>query len=475
MATGGEGAVGLAHVDSTFERRGPHRPVSADASDGFASEVISTSCSCHLLLLYVESLTRPSKLGVTVNTLGRIVMYTFLACLTTAGAVQAGLADAPDPCSELIPLAGTEKVTSLSSLQSTPGATVKLALQVNGFAPDSNSSAFLCYGVSAGNYLSLTDSKKSILFENPSVNGAQMGGLVSVMPSALPGNYRIVLENGGKFYDTQLDFIVLSANNGQYAICPKNGAIVNGNGDLYCSAYLMDYREAKDIFGKGVADHYVAIGVNVRNLSQSYQYILQDIRIGFPNTLVAGTDVKLVRGLAEKTEQFSARAIAIRLTEGGETLLSGIAQAVSNDDLTTAAALTAGPVLLGLQHAIPDLSVQELNRLNDLGFSAGGTVIPPSSAVPLVTFISSDVFTGRDKSVGRGRILENLLAWPFMLHGCALQQSNAKDASNVANVPPDVFATGNISFSCYTQSQLLAFQRNLTVEVAGAHVQPVQR
>jgi|HubBroStandDraft_6_1064221.scaffolds.fasta_scaffold40034_3 hypothetical protein len=262
-----------------------------------------------------------------------------------------------------------------------------------------------------------------VRFDPTSLNDTEIKGTFAVLPSAPRGVYRIYLADASKLYDTGSEFTVRSSNNGQYADCPNGGGPVNGNQTLYCSPALLDYDQAKQMFGKGVADRYIIVEINIQNLSDNYEYILQNVRLGTTQAVVASIDRKLVRGLAEKTEQFSARAIAIRLTLAGATMLTGIAGLVGNSALTSAANLTAGPASSGLQTAIPDLTKAELNRISDLGFSASQTVIPKHSSVPLVAFLSSRIFANR--------------------------------------------------FKKFDQDCLMKFQTGLIVEVAGAHVQEV--
>ncbi|SPE44251.1 exported hypothetical protein [Candidatus Sulfotelmatobacter sp. SbA7] len=262
-----------------------------------------------------------------------------------------------------------------------------------------------------------------VRFDSSSTSDKEIKGTLTLMPSAPKGVYRIYLADSSTLYYTGTNFDVRSSSNGQYADCPNAGGPVNGNQTLYCSQALLDYEQAKQIFGKGVADRYIVVQVTIRNLSDNYEYILQDVRVGTTEAVVASIDRKLVRGLAEKTEQFSARAIAIRLTLAGATMLTGIAGIVGNSALTSAANLTAGPASSGLQTAIPDLTKAELNRISDLAFSASQTVIPKHSSVPLVAFLSSKIFADH--------------------------------------------------FKKFDQTCLMKFQENLIVEVAGAHVEEV--
>src|SRR5207253_1299597 len=101
-------------------------------------------------------------------------------------------------------------------------------------------------------------------------------------------------------------FTVLPLESGNYVKCPVDDSATSDT--LLCSQSLLTYQEAKHLFGQAVAKSYRAIEVKVRNLSSQFPYLLHDVRLGIDKDLVTSRDRKLVRGYAEKTELYSARA-----------------------------------------------------------------------------------------------------------------------------------------------------------------------
>jgi hypothetical protein len=374
---------------------------------------------------------------------------------TSAAAASGGAASFP---------AGAPVLASLS--YGSAQTMVTLAITGSGFSKFSD--LVFCYVVSTGVYLQnlpapfLGFNGNGAPFADKTINGT-----ISIMPNALKGQYEIFLSDGTKLTDTKLAFTVRGANNGQYADCTTQGGLVSGNESLFCSQALLDYQQTQRVFGKGVADQYIAVEVTVRNLSDDYEYILHDIRLGTTDAVVASIDSKLVRGVAENTEQFSARAIAVRLTESSATAFTGIAAFLGNSLLTSVAALVAGPGQLGLKHAIPDLSIAELNRVNDLAFSTGGIVIPKHAAVPMVAFLSSKIFVpgcpdeAKTKPHSQNTALNNTRG----------DQTTGTSDTTASQDTVCYGKTVNIAFRELKTRDLMTFQKGLIVEVSGAHVQ----
>ena len=309
-----------------------------------------------------------------------------------------------------------------------PQTMVELTIAGKGLTPYLGYPVVICQSLAAGGHATGEYIRVDLVADTAQNNDTKLSGIISIFPTAPSGTYEVFLtdSSGTKLFDIGQKFTVRSPNDGAYADCPTKSGPVAGDKDLFCSQALLDYHQTREIFGKGVADRYIVAQVTVRNLSDDFEYVLHDIRLGTTQAVVASIDRKLVRGLAQKTEQFSARAIALRLTEAGATMLTGISGVVGNELLKDAANLTAGPAILGLKHAIPDLTVQESNRIDDLGFSANAIVVSKHAATPLVVFLSSDIF-----SATKFRDLE--------------------------------------------QPELMTFQQNLIVQVAGAHVMEVKQ
>jgi hypothetical protein len=350
--------------------------------------------------------------------------------------------------------------TMASTPYGSPQSIVNLTMTGSGFGNFGDIE--FCYKAAEGVYLNNPQTPFLRFNEIPPSHkfpATSIAGTVSILPSAVEGTYGIFLSDGKSLTDTKLTFTVRQANNGQYSDCSTKQGTVTGNQSLFCSQALLDYQQTYRIFGKGIADQYIAVEVTVRNLSDDYEYILHDIRLGGTDAVVASIDKKLVRAVGENTEQFTARAIAVRLTEAAATAFTGIAGIVGNNLLTSVSALTAGPALLGLKHAIPDLSVAELNRINDLAFSTGGIIVSKHAAVPVVAFLSSKIFVPQcDVTVPSG------------------SAAGAIDINALKSVNPLTICHTkivDINFKDLKTQDLMTLQKGLIVEVSGAHVQEI--
>lgn len=265
--------------------------------------------------------------------------------------------------------------------------------------------------------------------------------VLQVTVTAAPGSagdYAILIQdNAGHIYDTGKTLTISSSDDTKYVPCAAPAARGKPNKDLACSFVPFSHETALEVFGKGVANRFVAVQVTVRNKNANLEYLLQDIRIGQPGFVLSSYDRKIPRAVSEKEEQFSARAIIVRLSAASASILTGVAGFAGNAILQNAANIFAGPGQTALQNAIPDLSASELTRMDDLGFSTASTVIPKSSAIAVVAFIPADTLD-RDKTVPK--------------HWYNPQQN---------------------SYSTYQGPMLQQFFTSLTVSVAGTHVQEV--
>jgi hypothetical protein len=350
--------------------------------------------------------------------------------------------------------------TMASTPYGSPQSIVNLTITGTGFGNFGDIE--FCYKAAEGVYLNNPQTPFLRFNEVPpshKFSATSIAGTVSILPNAVEGTYGIFLSDGKSLTDTKLTFTIRQANNGQYSDCSTKQGTVTGNQSLFCSQALLDYQQTYRIFGKGIADQYIAVEVTVRNLSDDYEYILHDIRLGGTDAVVASIDKKLVRAVGENTEQFTARAIAVRLTEAAATAFTGIAGIVGNNLLTSVSALTAGPALLGLKHAIPDLSVAELNRINDLAFSTGGIIVSKHAAVPVVAFLSSKIF-----------VPQCGITIPTAVTAETIEVNALKSANPLTICHTKIV---DINFKDLKTQDLMTLQKGLIVEVSGAHVQEI--
>ncbi len=65
---------------------------------------------------------------------------------------------------------------------------------------------------------------------------------------------------------------------------PADEPEFNTPDDLLCSRSLLSWQETADIFGRRIANTYLAVQVVVRNLNQNSDYLIQDVVLAAPNT-----------------------------------------------------------------------------------------------------------------------------------------------------------------------------------------------
>lgn len=169
----------------------------------------------------------------------------------------------------------------------------------------------------------------------------------------------------------------------------------------------MQWKETSDTFGSRVANQYVALEVNVRNLNQQNEFLIHDIQIAVDTGLnraqfgrfEAARDKLVVRNVAQRgqTEDLRNRIIntlqAVGAIAGGAStaVTQGLSSTVEATDMSAAVAIFQGPFMTGLTNIFPDHTLEHINHINDLGFSASSTsktVVPIQGSVPLITFLS---------------------------------------------------------------------------------------
>jgi hypothetical protein len=275
--------------------------------------------------------------------------------------------------------------------------------------------------------------------------------------------------------------------------------------DVSCSFSIMDWHETSDVFGRRVANQYIAIQVNIRNLSKDSEFLVHDIQIAVdtgvnPRQLgrfQAGRDRIIVRSVAQRGQSEDRRNLILNTMQMIGNIAGGASTAFTHatvddkdttpaDKLSTAVELFQGPFITGLLNIFPDHTLEHINHISDLAFSASSvnkTVIPIQGAVPLVTFLVE-------------RPLEQL---PFARCGTVIQSSGSGTDSGSTNTVPsrpgsardpfcqlepddDVRSTtdpepsvypATLRFKKWKPAALQVLERRMYVVVAGVHIQEV--
>ncbi len=175
--------------------------------------------------------------------------------------------------------------------------------------------------------------------------------------------------------------------------------------DISCSISVMPWKETSDTFGRRVANQFLAIQVTVRNLNTKNEFLMHDIQVAvdtglstdgyfwkqYAGRFQAGRDKLLVRAVAQTGQSMSPRNLALNalIVVGA---IAGSSSIAGTSDFKTGVAVFESAFIPGFSTLFPDHTVEQLNRINDLVFSASNTskvVVPVQGSVPLVTFVAA--------------------------------------------------------------------------------------
>ena len=171
--------------------------------------------------------------------------------------------------------------------------------------------------------------------------------------------------------------------------------------DVGCAMSILSWNETRYAFGSMVANEYIGVEVVVRNLNDKTDFVLHDSEFAVDSDIngrlgryYSGRDKVIVRGLSIAQQNANVRNLLVHSAEAVGTLMSAVIP-VAGGTFKDAAGVYNGGFLPGLRSTWPDLSVTQLNLLNDVGFSSTTnykTVVPKSGSVMFVMFVPSKQF-----------------------------------------------------------------------------------
>lgn len=266
------------------------------------------------------------------------------------------------------------------------------------------------------------EATRSITFDVKATQ-TKLTGEAALPETAGAGSYTVEYSTDETaFQATKLTFSILPANE-QYMECPLTTRTGSGpellrvGKGVACTQALLDRKETSDIFGARIANMYLAVQVNIRNLNDEYNYLLHDVGLivneasGGEPVLVASRTKRLVRGVAEKGQVYDKRNVLVAIVRGTGTVLGGIAASpFATESFSQAINIFQGPFTSALTGQLPDFTVNQLNRLNDLGFETNSLVIPKGGSATAVAFISQRIFLDqgeRDEFIQRRQYDKN--------------------------------------------------------------------
>jgi hypothetical protein len=265
--------------------------------------------------------------------------------------------------------------------------------------------------------------------------------------------------------------------------------------DVSCSFSLMDWHETSDVFGRRVANDYVALQVTVRNLNPNNEFLIHDVQIAVDTGVSAsqfgrfqaGRDKLIVRAVAQRGQTEDRRNRVLNILQMMSNIAAGasgaLTQSVSITDafagnFSTAVEIFQGPFINGFINVFPDHTIEHINHINDLTFSASTTsktIVPTNGSVPLVTFFkerpieqlpfahcgNNHYWRTEDDKIGPSRR-------QYQQDFCTLDELSVP----VAPVKLEAFAKP-IHYSDWKPAALRVLESRVYVVIAGVHIQEV--
>ncbi len=171
--------------------------------------------------------------------------------------------------------------------------------------------------------------------------------------------------------------------------------------DVGCSMTILSYGTTRYAFGQRVADEFIPVQIVVRNLNKNQEFLVHDAQVAVDEDIngrlgryFSGTDKLTTRTFMLSANDFSKRSLTVHILQGVGTILSSTSLVYGAATKDAASVYSAG-FLNALLGVWPDHSTDQLNLLNDEGFSSyrtERTVVPKSGTAEFVIFIRSDQF-----------------------------------------------------------------------------------
>jgi hypothetical protein len=246
------------------------------------------------------------------------------------------------------------------------------------------------------------------------------------------------------------------------SLVPAHGQAGGSPAQIRLSDYLkvyvgvIDPRIVQDVFGKRVAQRFVAIQVTIANQNKDYQFLIHDVSLDlkqvfgreFSNSLrvdsqkqcdvckagcmersapigsetpeekdgriadcedecanscrpdkfeLSSLELSLIRGVAEKGQGEDSRNKVLRYFRAFGSIAAGfIGVASFGPSYPKAVAIFNGPVISAYSELYPDYTINQMNRLNDSAYKSN-TLVPRQQAKVIVAFIPQAIFLNKEQ------------------------------------------------------------------------------
>lgn len=189
------------------------------------------------------------------------------------------------------------------------------------------------------------------------------------------------------------------------------------NGSVHVQAVLIPRIDAKRIFGKEIGENYAVIEINVGNKSSTAALIIHGVFIDYrdwplsgvpPSDMlgsgstdkyqapsvpsqVASEEYRVVRGQLLDAQTDTARNRFLRWLTLAGNLAGAFTFSLNEQGIVKGIAAATGVGIPGVATAWPDRTIEQLNRVSDLGFRTN-KLVPKESSEVIVCFFPIDRF-----------------------------------------------------------------------------------
>jgi hypothetical protein len=245
--------------------------------------------------------------------------------------------------------------------------------------------------------------------------------------------------------------------------------------DVGCAMAILSWREVQVAFGRSVANEYIGVQVVVRNLNADKQFLIHDAELAVSadvndrlGRFYSGRDQKIVRQISVSQQAASVRNLVVNILGAVGTVASA-AMPFAGPSFKDATGVYNGGFLAALGKTWPDHSTDQLNLLNDVGFSAStenkAILVPKSGAAMFVMFVPSKQFKEGWWTQDCAHTLLTSAAQSQGSRGVGIDIDTAK--TKCLATPPKPKA---VSYSSWNPTADAIFRELAFAVVAGTHI-----
>jgi len=172
--------------------------------------------------------------------------------------------------------------------------------------------------------------------------------------------------------------------------------------DIGCAIQILSWKDARFMFGRSVADEFIAVQITVRNLNAKEEFVVHNAMLAVDTDINGaigqyseGVDKIGVEAYNNAGEALTARGIVGNAISAASTLLSVLQPIVDVTNFSNAVAAFNGGVPKGWAVLSPDHQKEQLLMIANNGFSATSnfkTMVPKSSAATFYTWFPAKPF-----------------------------------------------------------------------------------